>query len=390
MTLPGVYVQVVPSGVQSIIGVPTSIAAFVGTFPCGPLGEARQILRLRDFEDGFGGPGSDGETACAIRQYFQNGGSQCYVVRAGDNGGTDSSPPVVDNLVEALSALERIDLFNLLCVPDTNRLEPGQAAAVAAAATACCAKRRAFYILDIPNTPANPIDTVAGIRRWVGANSTLRTPNAAVYFPRPMVADPAGSSRQRAIAASGSVAGVYARTDARRGVWKAPAGLDAGLLGVQALELSVTDHENGQLNAMGVNCLRHVSGKGFLCLGARTLVGTDDMSSEWKYVSVRRMTLFVEESLYRGLMWVVFEPNDEKLWTRVRLTVSEFMSNLYRIGALLGGTSDEAYVVRCDRQTTTKSDIDQGFFNLLVGFAPTKPAEFVMIRIRLSAEQARS
>jgi len=183
------------------------------------------------------------------------------------------------------------------------------------------------------------------------------------------------------------VAGVMARTDAQRGVWKAPAGIEATLRGVPDLQLNLTDQENGALNPKGVNCLRSFSGVGRVAWGARTTHGDDALASQWKYVPVRRFALFLEESLFRGTKWVVFEPNDEPLWAQIRLNVGAFMHNLFRQGAFQGTSPREAYLVKCDKETTTQTDINLGIVNILVGFAPLKPAEFVILRIQQLAGQ---
>lgn len=180
----------------------------------------------------------------------------------------------------------------------------------------------------------------------------------------------------------GSVAGVYARTDSTRGVWKAPAGTDATLSGVAGVVKAVTDGENGVLNPLAVNCIRKFPVYGTVVWGARTLRGNDEIGSEWKYVPVRRTALFIEESLFRGLKWVVFKPNDEPLWAQIRLNVGLFLHDMFRQGAFQGGTPKEAYFVRCDKDTTTQSDIDLGIVNIHVGFAPLKPAEFVVITLQ--------
>jgi phage tail sheath protein FI len=185
----------------------------------------------------------------------------------------------------------------------------------------------------------------------------------------------------------GAVAGVMARTDAQRGVWKAPAGQEASLIGVPQLSVSLTDDENGELNPLGVNCLRAFPIIGRVVWGARTLEGADQLASEWKYIPVRRTALYIEESLYRGTKWVVFEPNDEPLWAQIRLNVGSFMHDLFRQGAFQGKTPREAYLVKCDKETTTQSDIDHGIVNIVVGFAPLKPAEFVILKIQQLAGQ---
>jgi uncharacterized protein len=186
------------------------------------------------------------------------------------------------------------------------------------------------------------------------------------------------------------MAGLYAATDAGRGVWKAPAGTDVRLRGVQGLDYVLTDRENGALNPLGVNCLRSFPIFGNIAWGARTLDGADQQASEWKYIPVRRLALYLEESLYRGTKWVVFEPNDEPLWAQIRLNVGAFMQNLFRQGAFQGKTPAEAYFVKCDKETTTQNDINLGIVNILVGFAPLKPAEFVIIKVQQMAGQIQT
>lgn len=178
-----------------------------------------------------------------------------------------------------------------------------------------------------------------------------------------------------------------ARTDTTRGVWKALAGLDATLNGIQGLEVNLNDAENGLLNPLGINCLRFFPVAGHVVWGARTLRGADQLADEYKYIPVRRLALYIEESLYRGLQWVVFEPNDEPLWAQIRLNVGAFMNNLFRQGAFQGKTPREAYFVKCDKETTTQNDINLGIVNIVVGFAPLKPAEFVIVKIQQMAGQ---
>ena len=205
--------------------------------------------------------------------------------------------------------------------------------------------------------------------------------SAAVYYPRLTQNDPIDGA-VRAIASAGAVAGVYARTDATRGVWKAPAGTDAGLCDVIGPAVALTDAQSSDLNPLGVNVIRSFSGYGTVVWGSRTLAGANSLGDEYKYVPVRRLALHLEESLERGLGWVVFEPNDEPLWAKLRLSVGAFLHDLFRRGAFAGRTAEEAYVVGCDRSTMTQADIDSGWVTVLVGFAPLKPAEFVILRIR--------
>ncbi len=304
--------------------------------------------------------------------------------------GNDGAPPAANeligdlNLKTGLYALERVDLFNILCLPRTatktgaDAMSDAEAFAVISAARDYCQKRRAFFIVDTPNN----INSIDGIQQWMTANAPIRHRNLTIYFPRIEAPDPLDSFRLRSFGASGTIAGVYARIDGTRGVWKAPAGIEASLNNVMRLTYPLTDQETGVLNPLGINCLRSFDAGGRLAWGARTLVGTDAPASEWKYVPVRRMALFLEESLFRGTTWVVFEPNDEPLWAKIRLNLNAFMMGLFRQGAFQGSTPDKAFFVKCDGETTTQADRDLGIVNIEVGFAPLKPAEFVVIKIQ--------
>jgi phage tail sheath protein FI len=286
-------------------------------------------------------------------------------------------------------ALLDVDLFNILCIPATMKLSDTDAALVAADAEKLCSDRRAMYILDVPQGTGGR-DAVPSIMQWLDANASLRSANAALYFPRTEIIDPLASFRLRKIAPSGTVAGVWARTDASRGVWKAPAGTEATLSGVQNLGYKLTDPENGVLNPLAINCLRVFPIYGPVTWGARTLVGADQMTSDWKYLPIRRLALFIEESLFRGTQWVVFEPNDEPLWSQIRLNVGAFMQTLFLQGAFQGKSPQEAYFVRCDASTNPQILINQGIVTIVVGFAPLKPAEFVVIQIQQITAQASS
>jgi uncharacterized protein len=274
--------------------------------------------------------------------------------------------------------LDRINLFNLLCVPgETNP-------ATLSNLQQFCRKRRAFLIADCAQsasltTLANGPDT--GL---TGADGI----NAAFYFPWIDAPDPLQENRPGEFPPCGFISGLYARTDANRGVWKAPAGTEASLTGVLGPKKPLlTDDENGVLNPKAVNCIRSFPVFGTIAWGARTLQGNDEIGSEWKYIPVRRTALFIEETLYRALKWVVFEPNDEPLWAQIRLNVGAFMHDLFRQGAFQGSTPRDAYFVKCDKETTTQSDINRGIVNIIVGFAPLKPAEFVIVKIQQMAGQ---
>jgi phage tail sheath protein FI len=319
-------------------------------------------------------------------QQYSLGVGATFGAQTGAAPGADGTPPDANAIIgndaakTGIYTLRDVDLFNLLSIPRTTQLSDAQAKSVIAAAMALCAERRAFYLVD-----PDPTKGLTDIADWVSGIDASK--NAAVFFPRIQVADPLDDFRLRDMPASGAVAGVFARTDGERGVWKAPAGIDASLRGVQGLSYALTDLENGTLNPHGINCLRSFPVYGRVVWGARTLEGDDARASEWKYVPVRRVALFIEESLFRGTKWVVFEPNDEPLWSQIRLNIGAFMQNLFRQGAFQGKTARDAYFVKCDRETTTQNDINLGIVNIVVGFAPLKPAEFVVIKIQQMAGQ---
>lgn len=285
-----------------------------------------------------------------------------------------------------LYALEKADLFNLLCIPPytaSNDVETG----LVSLAAAYCEQRRALLLVD---PPSNWVDVATAQSKFTDTGNDFvgtRSRNAALFFPRLRIPDPLLNNQVGEFAPCGAVAGVFARTDASRGIWKAPAGLDAALNGVPQLRVVLTDAENGQLNQLGINCLRSFPAAGRVVWGARTLRGADQLADEYKYIPVRRTALYIEESLYRGLQWVVFEPNDEPLWAQIRLNVGAFMHTMFRQGAFQGASPRDAYFVKCDSEVTTQDDINRGVVNVLVGFAPLKPAEFVIISIQQMAGQ---
>jgi uncharacterized protein len=270
------------------------------------------------------------------------------------------------------SMTDRIDLYNLVCIPGL--LDDTTIATLQAE----CRRRRAFLIVD--GDPNGTVATMAGSGTdGITGSDALYS---AIYWPWVRATDPQQGGVVREFPPGPFVAGVMARTDGTRGVWKAPAGSDASVNGAVGLAVTMSDPQNGQLNPLGINCLRTLPVYGHVVWGARTLHGQNDRGSEWKYVPVRRLALFLEESLFRGTQWVVFEPNDEPLWAQIRLNVGAFMNGLFRQGAFQGITPREAYFVKCDRETTTQNDIDNGIVNIHVGFAPLKPAEFVILRIQ--------
>jgi uncharacterized protein len=507
-TYPGVYIDELPSAVRTIVGVPTSIAAFVGWAPRGPA-DPYHITSWDDYQLVFGGLDANSPMSQAVYQFYLNGGSEAEVVRL--TGGSDTAslqlpdgprlkaaspgswgsqlrarvdyntkdttdatlynltvkdtgtgavesylnvsddvtaPRALAHVLQAsdlvavdsdgdkrptahkdlpagtdpfadghgdganawytqagsvtdkttvaakdyiggagdnfslnqqgIYALRKTDIFNMLCLPGTADEND-----VLDAAIALCVERRAMLIVDPPAA-------------WTGVDKAATTPhhltgdpakNAAVYFPNVRAANLVHDGAVEEFPPCGMVAGVWARTDVQRGVWKAPAGTDASLAGVDSLAVKMTDLENGQLNPLGINCLRSFAVIGPVTWGARTMRGADRLVDQWKYLPVRRLALFIEESLYRGTQWVVFEPNDEPLWSSIRLNVGAFMNNLFRQNAFQGRTPQEAYLVKCDATNNPQNDRDRGIVNILVGFAPLKPAEFVIIHIQQLAGQ---
>src|SRR6478752_10744999 len=323
---------------------------------------------------------------------------------------SDGGPLTINNFLPAdgeldkkgLFALEQADLFNLLCIPPykattkTVDVDPN----LVSVAASYCERRRAMLIVDAPKDWTS-VD--AARRKFTSTDDDAigtRSRNAALFFPRLVRQNQLRDNRFEAFAACGAVAGVFARTDVQRGVWKAPAGTSATLVDAPALgaggmgetptRIVLTDAENGLLNPLGVNCLRALGPAGRVIWGSRTLAGNDQLADEYKYVPVRRLALFIEESLFRGLTWVVFEPNDEPLWAQIRLNVGAFMNNLFRQGAFQGSSPRDAYFVRCDTTTTTQNDINLGIVNVVVGFAPLKPAEFVILKLQQIAGQIQT
>ncbi|UQX88103.1 phage tail sheath subtilisin-like domain-containing protein [Jatrophihabitans telluris] len=508
-TYPGVYIDELPSAVRTIIGVPTSIAAFVGWAARGP-DYPVHITSFADYEQSFGGLNPRSPMSYAVYQFYQNGGMEAEVVRLAGGGDTakatitlpagggsmvlsavsvgtwgnglrarvdwktkdptdgtlynlsvfdpagvlerylnvstdtanarsasnllstsslvrlesggdarpdeqqDAAPgrdPFVSGtagqqfiqgtggidgnstLASAdylggngtnfgrdklgLYALLKTDIFNILCLPGAQDMADIQSAALQ-----LCLDRRSMLVVDPPATWTS-VAAAQGQHPLTGDS----TRNAALYFPNVMVPDPLQDGRSREFAPCGVLAGVWARTDVQRGVWKAPAGTAASLNGVTAPSVPMTDLENGELNPLAVNCLRSFPVIGPVSWGARTMRGADRLADQWKYLPVRRLALFIEESLFRGTQWVVFEPNDEPLWSSIRLNVGAFMNSLFRQGAFQGRTPQDAYLVKCDAQNNPQNDIDRGIVNILVGFAPLKPAEFVIIHIQQLAGQ---
>jgi len=279
------------------------------------------------------------------------------------------------------------DIFNLLCIPATSNLDAGAASAVTVAAAQLCVMERAMLLVDIPTTQKVP-NPDKMISWFEGVELNLQQKGcAATYYPRLEIPDPLRNFRPREVGTSGTMAGVYASMDVNRGVWKAPAGIGAGLAGALPT-YTMKDSENGRLNPLGINAIRNFPVYSVVSWGARTMAGADELSDQWMYIPVRRLAQYIENSLFAGLKWAVFEPNDEPLWSSIRRNVNAFMSDLLRKGAFQGATPKDAYFVHCGPDTTTQYDIDRGIVNIIVGFAPLKPAEFVIVQIEQIAGQS--
>jgi uncharacterized protein len=293
--------------------------------------------------------------------------------------GSDGDPIINEQpYVNALALLDPVDDVSLICIPGV------ASPSLFGEAVNYCQNRSlsdCFYIGDMPQD----YDTVEEAQGFVGGISPKNS-YGAVYMPWLYMNDPTGASSQPiAVPPSGYVAGLYAKTDARRGVWKAPAGTAAAVAGSTGLLVNLTDVEQGLLNPdpYHVNVIREFTASGRVIWGARTV--TSD--AEWNYIPVRRMAILLRVSIYRGIQWAVFEPNDEPLWAALRLNITSFMMTLYRRGAFQGGKPSDAFFVKCDGETTTQDDINAGIVNIQIGFAPLKPAEFVVVQISQKAGQ---
>lgn len=284
--------------------------------------------------------------------------------------------------------LDKVPIFNLLLIP-------GVADNLTwIAALYFCERKQAFLILDPPkdacaDTSSEQLNLMETLMS--GPNIVPKNANGAIYFPYLKSTNPL-TGNPIELPPSGFVAGIYARTDSNRGVWKAPAGLETVIMNTTGVveRGKMTDQRQGTLNIVGVNCLRSFPGIGTVVYGARTLVSSNPAQQQWKYVPVRRIALFIEQTLLRNLGWVVFEPNDEPLWAAIRTSIQGFMSSLFNQGAFQGSTPSQAFQVKCDKSTTTQQDIDNGIVNIVVAFAPLKPAEFVIVKIAQLAGQVQA
>jgi phage tail sheath protein FI len=385
-TFPGVFVDEQTCGVSAIEGVATSIATFVGFTGRGMPNSPVRVRSFADYQHTFGTLAEGGDLGYAVLSFFENGGGDAYVVRVVPDRAGDPGRPGTQELIATLAVLDSVE-FNLLSIPDATRTKHNDPQAVDdnidpvaifTAALTYCRTRRAFLLVDPPPDAL----TASDMRVWRSGNLQTTDANGALHFPRIQVADAARVGQSRTIPPSGTIAGIYARTDASSGVWKSPAGTEAKLAGVVALPVHLSDEESGTLNRLGVNCIRSFPGPGIVNFGARTLAGADSEASEWKYVPVRRLALYIESSIYRGIQWASVEPNDPTLWKKLVESMGAFMLALFRQRAFEAATPREAFFVKCDSSTTTQADIEAGICNIIVGFAPLRPAEFVLLSLQ--------
>jgi phage tail sheath protein FI len=349
---PGVYVEEITSRVRSITGVETSTTAFVGRAIDGPT-EAVRICSFADYQSVFGRPDPERELGYALRSFFENGGARAWVVRV----------PERAPLSNGLGALQTVDDLGLLCLPGETDL------GVLRQALDVAARRGLFLIADSMHLD---VEAALKIARELGADDGAK--NGALYWPPLRISDAAG---ERFLPPSGAVAGVYARVDIARGVWKAPAAEVANVLGTKGPAVDVSEEQASDLADVGVNSIRAFGSRGIRVWGARTL----SKDPEWRYVNVRRMFTFLEHSIDRGMRWTLFEPNDEPLWGQVRTAVATFLEDLWRRGAFRGSKPRDAFFVRCDRTVMTQDDIEDGRLVIEIGVAPIKPADFMILRI---------
>jgi hypothetical protein len=390
---PGRYVEETSFRSKAIEGVGTSTCAFVGPTLEGPVGRTPEVLTsFEDFERIYGGVqdfafGSDpllnrNYVAHAARSYFENGGARLYVMRVstpGSGGGTLPSAQAYADGLGLLPGLE--DVSTVACPGYSARAATDYQGIQDALLTHVGDPRRyRFGVLDAP-----PDQTPSAMRNL---RASIDSTRAALYYPWVVVSNPlagphSAQPAEIAVPPSGFVCGIYARNDVERGVWTAPA--NAIVRGALRFERNISNGEQKLLNPNGVNCLRDLPGRGLRVWGARTI----SSDPEWKYVNVRRYFNYLESSVDRGTQWVVFEPNGEMLWAKVRGMITDFLLNQWRSGALLGTRPEEAFFVRCDRTTMTLDDLDNGCLVCLVGVAVVKPAEFVIFRIAQKAADAK-
>lgn len=380
------------AGAHTIVGVATSITAFLGRAAGGPVNTPSTVFSIADFENTFGALDGNYPMGQAVDDFFSNGGGEAIIVRveknpSGPGAGFLSDSDILGDRSSrtGMYALEKAGLFNLLCIPPDT---PGgdTSAAVYQGAMQYCWERSAMLIVDPPAAwGADPQTAAAAAKTGLPAlGLTGMKANAALYFPRVIKPGPGQNGRPLTSVPCGIIAGVIARNDAAHGVWSSPAGTGAVMRGVTALQVDVSGQDELALRQLGINCLRFFPGQGFLVWGARTLSAAQDFN----YIGPRRLALYIGQSVRRGVQWAAFEPNAQPLWSQIQLTIGAFMDGLFRQGALMGQTPGQAYSVQCGLGVTmTGNDILNGLVNITILFAPLQPSEFVEITFQQQAGQ---
>lgn len=384
--MPGVYVQVPVSPGQPIAGVSTSTTAFVGPTLAGPIGSPPALLTsYANFEQIYGGSDDLGfaphlnHIAHGVRAFFAEGGARLYVVRVAHPSktaaGTAKVAPTLADYKKAFRLLSDLPDVSIVAAPGHTAFPAPIAKGVAGQLVAHAEELR--YRIAVLDTP--PGQTPADAKTWKG---NFDSKFAALYYPWIVVANPSFrpanpvSSPAITLPPSAFMCGIYARTDAARGVFKAPANVP--VQSALRFERVLTTSDQADLNVLGINCLRAFTGRGNLVWGARTI----SSDPEWKYINVRRYDVYLERSIDLGTQWVVFEPNAEPTWANVRTLVTNFLLNEWRSGALQGTKTEQAFFVQCGLGTSmSQNDLDNGQLICEVGFAPIQPAEFFVFRI---------
>jgi phage tail sheath protein FI len=392
--------RVEPPEPHPIAAASTSVTAFVGRTRRGPLDRPVQVNSMAEFGTVFGGLWNDSALSFAVQHFFVNGGHTAIVARVaspeasettpgGQIGDADLVPDEGTPGRRGIYLLEWQPNFDLLVIPPF-AWDRDPSPSTWRAAAAYCRDRRVFLLIDPPaGSAVGTIDASGvGLTALVLSlpQASPAAQNAAYCYPR-LVANNALTRQTQPFPPAGAIAGMMARMDTVAGVWTAPAGSDATILGATGLERDLSPGERSTLTSLGVNVLRALPSDGLVAWSARTLQGADGLSTDWKYLPVRRFALFLEKSVEEGTRWATFEPIGEPLWARIRLDVGEFLHALFQRGAFQGQTPSEAYFVRCGADTVTQQDIEQGIVNIQIGFAPLRPAEFVILSIRQIAAQ---
>ena len=347
----------------------TEVTAFVGALGHGPANIAVLCEDYGGFEAVFGADDACAPLALAVQQFFANGGAAAYVVRsASADAGAGSFPA----LHQGIFALEEVEHFNLLCLPGTGD------GGVLSAAAAYCRDRGALLLADAPLDVESPAQLLSSMPGWPASS------HVAVFHPWVYVEDRAG--KRQLAPPCGGIAGMLARNDAARGVWKAPAGSTARLEGVRALHAEVSEAEAAKLAEAGVNCLRMASSLGAVCWSARTRHPADQPMPQLAHLPVRRMANFLEDSLVPALEWTRFERNEPALWAHIAAQAEAFMHGLSIAGAFPGESEAQAYSVRCGTDSIRSEDLSQGRVGVDLRFAPLLPGQFVNLRIHCLAE----